>query len=98
MLIQNWFAPKIAGNSYDGTGAWSVEDIVEYLKTGRNKHSGAAGLMAEVVENSTSKMADVDLHAIAVYLKNVDGGPNHAPKPLAADDPKMKAGRGDLRR
>ena len=90
--IQNWFAPKIAGNLYDGTGSWSVDDIVEYLKTGRNKHSGAGGLMAEVVENSTSKLPDTDLHAIAVYLKDVDGGPNLAPKPLAVDDPKMKAG------
>jgi mono/diheme cytochrome c family protein len=90
--IQNWFAPKIAGNLYDGTGSWSVEDIVEYLKTGRNKHSGAAGLMAEVVENSTSKLPDSDLRAIAAYLKNVDGGQNRAPQPLAADDPKMKAG------
>ena len=80
-LIQNWFAPKIAGNMHDGTGAWSVDDIAEYLKTGRNKYSGAAGLMAEVVHNSTSKMADADLKAMATYIKDVDGGPNPPPPP-----------------
>ena len=72
--FQNWFAPKIAGNMHDGTGAWSVGDIVEYLKTGRNKFSGAAGPMAEVITNSTSKLPKADLHAIAVYIKDVSGG------------------------
>ena len=74
-LVQNWFAPKIANTKGDGLGDWSVDDVVEYLKTGRNKHSGAAGLMAEVVRHSTSKLPDEDLHAIATYLKDVDGGP-----------------------
>lgn len=94
-LIQNWFAPKIAGNMYDGTGAWSVDEIAEYLKTGRNKYSGAAGLMAEVVHNSTSKMSDADLKAMAAYIKDIDGGPNPPPPPNTVDkkpDPKMAAG------
>ncbi|HET7848201.1 MAG TPA: cytochrome c [Pseudolabrys sp.] len=71
--IQNWFAPQIAGDMRSGTGAWSVDDIVEYLKTGRNKYSGAAALMSEVVSNSTSKLPDADLHAIAVYIKDTPG-------------------------
>jgi mono/diheme cytochrome c family protein len=90
--IQNWFAPKIAGNMHDGTGAWSVADIVEYLKTGRNAHSGAAGLMAEVVMDSTSKLPKSDLHAMAVYIKDVDGGP----APPAKDEqkgPQMATGK-----
>jgi len=74
--VQNWFAPKIAGNMHDGTGSWSVDAIVEYLKTGRNKHSGAAGPMAEVVKDSTSKLPDSDLRAIATYIKAVNGGPS----------------------
>jgi len=71
--IQNWFAPQIAGDMRTGTGTWSADDIVEYLKTGRNKHSGATGLMAEVVTNSTSKLSDADLHDIATYLKDTPG-------------------------
>jgi mono/diheme cytochrome c family protein len=91
-VIQDWFAPKIAGNMRDGTGAWSADDLVEYLKTGRNKYSGATGLMAEVVTNSTSKLPDSDLRAIATYIKDVDGGPVPPDKTPPKDDPKMAAG------
>jgi hypothetical protein len=46
-------SPKIDDDRHSGLGSWSNEDVVEYLKTGRNAHSGAAWLMAEVVANST---------------------------------------------
>jgi mono/diheme cytochrome c family protein len=89
--IQNWFAPKIANDTHNGTGGWNIDDIVEYLKTGRNKHSGATGLMAEVVANSTSKLPDADLHAIAVYLKDFSGqAPESSSKP---DTTVMNAGQ-----
>jgi mono/diheme cytochrome c family protein len=94
-LVQNWFAPKIAGNMQDGTGSWSVDDIVEYLKTGRNKRSGAAGLMGEVVANSTSKLPDSDLRAIAVYIKDIKGGP--APTAAAPEKNVMAAGEAIFR-
>src|SRR5581483_2624284 len=55
--IQNWFAPNITNGAHNGLGTWSVDEIAEYLKTGRNAHSGAGGLMSEVVRDSTSKMA-----------------------------------------
>jgi mono/diheme cytochrome c family protein len=91
--FDNWFAPKIADNLHDGTGSWSVNDIVEYLKTGRNEHSGASGPMAEVVSDSTSRLPYSDLRAIATYLKTVNGGPAKAPPPTARDDKAMVAGR-----
>lgn len=69
--LQGWFAPSLTSDKKSGLGSWSTDDIVEYLKTGRNKYAGAAGLMVEVVVNSTSKMKHEDLTAIAVYLKDV---------------------------
>jgi mono/diheme cytochrome c family protein len=69
--IQGWTAPKLVGDDRDGLGRWSQDDIAEYLKTGRNRFSGATGLMAEVVANSTSRLTDGDLHAIATYLKDL---------------------------
>lgn len=69
--LQGWFAPDLTGDRNTGLGAWSAADIVEYLGTGRNRHSMASGPMAEVVENSTSQMTAADLGAIAVYLKNL---------------------------
>ena len=83
--IQHWFAPKLDNDRQNGLGAWSVDEIAEYLKTGRNRHSGATGLMGEVVANSTSKLDDADLHAIAVYLKDVTAvAPELASKPEQA--------------
>ncbi len=71
--IQNWFAPKLLAAQRDGLADWTEDDLVEFLKTGRNRFDGATGLMAEVVEHSTSKMNDQDLHAIAVYLRDQKG-------------------------
>jgi mono/diheme cytochrome c family protein len=72
--LQGWFAPDLTSDRSAGLGTWSAADIVEYLQTGRNAHSIASGPMAEAVENSTSKMNDADLKAIAVYLKDLPPG------------------------
>jgi mono/diheme cytochrome c family protein len=67
--LQGWFAPDITNDSRRGLGSWSVEEIATYLKTGHNSTSAATGLMAEMVNLSTSHMTDADLKAIATYLK-----------------------------
>jgi len=89
--LQNWFVPNITNDRKTGIGSWSEDEIVEYLKTGRNRHSGASALMAEVVADSTSRMSDKDLKAIAVYLKDVPGGGDKAP--IAPDQSVMNAGQ-----
>ncbi|MEO8778362.1 MAG: c-type cytochrome [Rhodanobacter sp.] len=68
---ENAFAPSLAGDMRDGLGGWTVADIVEYLKTGSNDKSSAAGPMAEVVHDSTQYLTDADLTAIGTYLKDV---------------------------
>ena len=68
--LDNWVAPDLTGNSRMGLGDWSVEDIVEFLATGRNSRAAAGGAMAEVITYSTSLLNDADRHAIAVYLKS----------------------------
>ncbi|TPK97248.1 c-type cytochrome [Mesorhizobium sp. B2-4-12] len=89
--LQGWFAPDITNNAQSGLGKWSQEDLVTYLKTGVNAHSIASVPMAEAVENSTSKMTDPDLKAVAVYLKSLGSGTGNAqaPKP---DEARMAAG------
>jgi mono/diheme cytochrome c family protein len=72
--LQGWTAPGIAS----GDGAlhdWSTDDIATYLKTGHNRYAAAAGLMAEVVDLSTSRLTDDDVKAMATYLKDVSGPP-----------------------
>jgi mono/diheme cytochrome c family protein len=77
-VIENRFAPDLTGNSRTGLGRWSAADIVEYLRTGRNRHAGAVGQMAEVVTYSTSLLSDADLNAIATYLKSLPPSPQAA--------------------
>lgn len=91
-LVQGWFAPRLDGAEFSGLKSWSVDDIVEYLQSGRNGKSHAGGLMADVVVNSTSKMSDADVRAIAVYLKGLPAG---APEPVVTPPPQaeMTAGK-----
>jgi mono/diheme cytochrome c family protein len=80
-LIDGWFAPRLDNAARGGLKSWSVDDIAEYLASGRNGKSNADGPMAEVVVNSTSQMNDADIRAIAVYLKDLPAG---APEPVVA--------------
>src|SRR5699024_10263143 len=50
---ESWFAPSLGDGGRDGIGSWSTEDIVQYLKTGANHDSHAAGSMIDVIMNST---------------------------------------------
>jgi mono/diheme cytochrome c family protein len=86
-LVQGWFAPRLDGSMRSGLKSWSTDDIAEYLQSGRNSKSHADGLMAEVVLNSTSKMSDVDVRAIAVYLKDLAAV---APEPAVSPPPQAE--------
>jgi mono/diheme cytochrome c family protein len=79
--VAGMFAPRLDGAERSGLKSWSVDDIAEYLQSGRNGRSHAGELMSEVVVNSTSVMSDQDVRAIAVYLKSLPAG---APEPEVA--------------
>ncbi|TPL05543.1 MULTISPECIES: cytochrome c [unclassified Mesorhizobium] len=89
--LQGWFAPDITNNAQSGLGKWSEDELVQYLKTGVNAHSIASGPMAEAVENSTSKMTDADLKAVAVYLKSL-GSDTGVAQPAKPDRARMVTG------
>jgi mono/diheme cytochrome c family protein len=76
--LDNWVAPDLTPNTRSGLGGWGLEDISEYLKTGRNIHAGAAGAMADVVTYSTSLLTDADRHAIGIYLRSLTPSPVQA--------------------
>jgi mono/diheme cytochrome c family protein len=104
--LDNWYASPLTGDPGTGLQAWSKDEIVEYLKTGRTARVAASGVMAEVVGKSTQYLTDQDLMAIAEYLKslppsnngeqsNTDvairaGDPSEATRALRAGDTGMR--------
>jgi mono/diheme cytochrome c family protein len=91
-LVDGWFAPRLDAADRSGLKSWGVEDIAEYLQSGRNARSHADGPMAEVVLNSTSRMSGADVRAIAVYLKDLPPG---APEPAVAPPPPAQMADGE---
>ena len=96
-LVENWWAADLTGDEREGLGGWSSADIVEYLKTGRNRHLMAAGPMVQVITVSTSRMRDDDLAALAAYLKELPPvlETESMPEPAAST---MAAGRKQFRK
>jgi mono/diheme cytochrome c family protein len=84
-VLENWFAPNIRGGENGGIAHWSEEDIVEFLRDGRARHTAPMQRMGEVVALSTQHLSDPDLLAIATYLKSLaDEAPEPADQPETA--------------
>ncbi|MEX1031782.1 MAG: cytochrome c [Cellvibrionaceae bacterium] len=69
--LDHWSASPLNGDINSGLGRWTEDDVVQFLKIGKNRWGSAFGTMVEVVNNSTQYMTDEDLHAMAVYLKSL---------------------------
>jgi mono/diheme cytochrome c family protein len=90
-LLDGWYAPSLRQDPNTGLGRWSEQEIVQYLKTGRNVHSVVAGTMSEAFNNSTQYMSDDDLQGIARYLVSLPGDPKRdGPRWVQAQAPAVK--------
>jgi alcohol dehydrogenase (quinone), cytochrome c subunit len=79
--IGGWVAVNLRGNTGDGLGDWSKEDIVATLRSARNAQQAVIGApMSEVVVHSTQNLTETDLQAIAAYLKTLAPSSGDAPK------------------
>lgn len=78
-VIDGWYAPSLRGDDNHGLARWSEEEIVQFLKTGRNSHGVVFGSMSDAFNNSTQFMSDDDLRAIAHYLKSLPGDADGRP-------------------
>jgi len=62
--------PNITPAPRTGRPNYSVDDLVEVLRTGMTADGDfVGGQMGEVIAESTSKLTDADLRALATYLK-----------------------------
>ncbi len=71
-MIQGWKAYNITPDREWGIGAWSDEQLGDYLANGHApERSSAAGEMGKSVDNSLRFLTTGDLQAMMAYLKSV---------------------------
>ncbi|MDP5053291.1 MAG: cytochrome c, partial [Congregibacter sp.] len=87
--LSAWSSPNLTPAS-SGLGAWSHDDIADYLKLGFSQRSGVFGPMNNVVVNSTRHMSQADVDAIAIYLTSLPVNAQEADAP--ASDDVLRAG------
>lgn len=87
-MVRKWSTSNLT-SSPRGLGAWSMDEIAAYLKTGHNARAGAFGPMAEVIKYSTQYLTDEDVHAMAVYLKSLPPIEQPITKPVSAEQMKQ---------
>ena len=70
--IDGWRAYNITPDATSGIGAWSDQQLLDYLHSGHADGRGsAAGPMGEAVAYSLQFLSTEDLRAVAAYLRTV---------------------------
>jgi len=70
--VGGWYAPNITSDPVSGIGAWTRDELVQYLKTGAlHAKAQAAGGMAEAVGDSLQYLTAQDLSALGTYMRSV---------------------------
>ncbi len=71
-LTAGWRAYNITSHPMSGVGAWSDEDLAQYLTTGHAaSHGTASGPMGEAIESSLSRLMPSDIRALVIYLRSI---------------------------
>ena len=72
-VLQGWKAYNITSDKTYGIGAWTDQQLIDYLSKGHANGRGAAsGPMGEVVQNSLQYLAPEDVAALVAYLRDVE--------------------------
>lgn len=94
---EGWNAYNITGDRLSGIGAWSAQEVTDYLSKGHAFGRGtASGPMREAVDLSLSKLTPGDIAAIVTYLRTVPAiRSSAAPEPAGPAPRLASAGPGD---
>jgi mono/diheme cytochrome c family protein len=83
--LQGWKAYNITSDKEHGIGAWTDQELGDYLARGHAAGRGtASGPMGEVVENSLQYLTPADIAALVSYLRDVKPQRGGAIPPAAA--------------
>jgi mono/diheme cytochrome c family protein len=79
-VAAGWHAFNITSDRGTGIGAWSDNEITDYLTTGHASGRGtAAGPMGEAVDQSFSLLTPADVKSVVAYLRSIP--------PIASSEP-----------
>src|SRR6202041_853732 len=70
-VIENYFAPSLRNSGPGTLGAWSEDELAQFLQTGANAQGIAFGSMSDVIIHSTQYMTAADALATPKYLKSL---------------------------
>jgi alcohol dehydrogenase (quinone), cytochrome c subunit len=68
-VIENYFAPSLRSSGPGTLGAWSEDELAQFLTTGANSQGIVFGSMSDVIIHSTQYLTPADALATAKYLK-----------------------------
>jgi alcohol dehydrogenase (quinone), cytochrome c subunit len=84
-VIENYFAPSLRNGGPGTLGAWSEQELAQFLETGANAQGIAFGSMSDVVIHSTQYMTPADALATAMYLKALKNPGEESATPFTYD-------------
>ncbi|MFC0406919.1 c-type cytochrome [Roseomonas elaeocarpi] len=91
-LTAGWMAYNLTSDREVGIGAWSDQQIADYLSKGHAEGRGSAsGSMAEAVEYSLRFLTSDDIHAMVTYLRTVPPQRGGADITVNTDPPSLRA-------
>jgi alcohol dehydrogenase (quinone), cytochrome c subunit len=70
-VVENYFAPSLRNSGPGTLGAWSEEEVAQFLTSGATTQGIAFGSMSDVIIHSTQYMTPADALATAKYLKSL---------------------------
>lgn len=71
-VVNGWRAYNLTSDKQSGLGAWTDEELAQYLSTGHaDGHGTASGDMADVIGHSLRYLNAQDIHAMVVYLRSI---------------------------
>ncbi|MBS1031946.1 cytochrome c [Gluconobacter cerinus] len=71
VAVDGWVPTSLRQENRTGLGRWSEEDIVAFLKTGRNMQGESFGAMTSAIVHGTQHLSAADLLAMAKYLRTL---------------------------
>jgi mono/diheme cytochrome c family protein len=84
-VIESYFAPSLRNGGPGSIGAWSEQELAQFLETGANTYGIAFGSMSDVITHSTQYMTPADALATAKYLKTLGNPGAGSAAPFAYD-------------